>query len=130
MKHADLDGLLERMLSVEQPRRFKPDRSVYSWAAGKMGVAPDECMLVAAHGWDIAGAQWAGLRAAFIAREGHQLFPLAETPEIETADLLGFTEKLFPAPANGTAVPITTMDGKDLASNLEEGKFLNMRKIT
>jgi 2-haloacid dehalogenase len=98
--HAGLDGFFERMLSVEQPRRFKPHRAVYHWAAGEMGVAPGECMLVAAHGWDVAGAKWAGLRAAFIAREGQQMFPLAETPELDTPDLLAFSEKLFPAPGD------------------------------
>ena len=95
MRHAGLDGFFERMLSVEQPRQFKPHRAVYHWAAGEMGVAPGECMLVAAHGWDVAGAKWAGLRAAFIAREGQQMFPLAATPEVDAADLLGFAEKLF-----------------------------------
>jgi len=97
MRHASLDGFFERLLSVEQPRQFKPHRAVYHWAAREMGVAPGECMLVAAHGWDVAGAKWAGLRAAFIAREGQQMFPLAETPEVDAADLLGFAEKLFPA---------------------------------
>ncbi len=97
MRHAGLDGYFERMLSVGQPRKFKPHRAVYAWAAGEMGVAPGECMLVAAHGWDVAGAKWAGLQAAFIAREGQQMFPLAETPEIDAPDLLGFAEKLFPA---------------------------------
>ena len=110
MKHAGLDGFFERMLSVEQPRQFKPHRAVYHWAAGEMGVAPGECMLVAAHGWDVAGAKWAGLRAAFIAREGQQMFPLAETPEVDAADLLGFAEKLFPAPANEAATAITTTE--------------------
>ena len=31
---------------------------------------PNEYMLVDAHGWDVAGAKWAGVRAVFIAREG------------------------------------------------------------
>ena len=100
MRHADLDGFFERILSVEQPRHFKPHRAVYDWAAGEMGVAPSECMLVAAHGWDVAGAKWAGLRAAFIARPGQQMFPLAETPEIDAADLIGFAEKLITGSAN------------------------------
>jgi 2-haloacid dehalogenase len=44
-------------------------------------------MLIAAHGWDIAGALWAGLRAAFLSRPGAQLYPLAPAPEIVEPDL-------------------------------------------
>ena len=93
-RHAGIDAFFEKQLSVESVGRFKPDRSVYEWAAREMGVAPADCMLVAAHGWDVAGAQWAGLRSAFIAREGQQKFPLAEPPEIDVADLSTLAEKL------------------------------------
>ena len=105
IKHASLDGFFERILSVEHTRHFKPHRAVYDWATGQMGVAPGQCMLVAAHGWDIAGAQWAGLRAAFIAREGQQMFPLAEKPDVDAADLLSFAEKLISTSASKLATP-------------------------
>jgi 2-haloacid dehalogenase len=36
----------------------------------------------AAHGWDVAGAMAAGMRAAFISRPGQQLYPLAPEPEL------------------------------------------------
>lgn len=87
MAHAGLDHFFERRLSVESVGKFKPDASVYQWAAREMGVDPSECMLVAAHGWDVAGAQWAGLRTAFIARAGQQKFPLAPPPDIDVSDL-------------------------------------------
>lgn len=87
MEQAGLAGLFERQLSVESVGKFKPHRSVYAWAAQEMGVAPRECMLVAAHGWDIAGAQWAGMQTAFIAREGQQKFPLASDPDVDVSDL-------------------------------------------
>lgn len=92
MEHAGLGGLFERQLSVESVGKFKPHRSVYAWAAQEMGVAPQECMLVAAHGWDIAGAQWAGMRTAFIAREGQQKFPLASDPDVDVADFTALGE--------------------------------------
>ena len=87
MEHAGLDGFFERQLSVETVGKFKPHWSVYEWAAREMGVQPAECMLVAAHGWDVAGAKWAGLQTAFIAREGQQKFPLARAPDIDVSDL-------------------------------------------
>jgi 2-haloacid dehalogenase len=52
-------------------------------------------MLVAAHGWDVAGAIWAGCRAAFISRPGAQLLPLAPVPEIVERDMPGAANRLI-----------------------------------
>jgi 2-haloacid dehalogenase len=43
--------------------------------------------LVAAHAWDVAGALRAGCRAAFTARPGMVLDPLAPRPDVVGADL-------------------------------------------
>ncbi len=94
LEHAALAGFFEQQLSVETPQLFKPHRSVYEWAAREMNAAPAECMLVAAHGWDVAGAKWAGLQAAFIARPGQQIFPLADAPEIDVADFTALADAL------------------------------------
>ncbi|MGB1211122.1 MAG: haloacid dehalogenase type II [Lacinutrix venerupis] len=84
---AGLTEYFEERLSVEDIGKFKPFTDTYTWAARKMGVKPEECMLIAAHGWDVAGAVWAGWRAAFISRPGQQLFPLAPRTEIVESDL-------------------------------------------
>ena len=94
LQHAGLDGFFEQQLSVEALSKFKPHSSVYQWACGQMAAAPGECMLVAAHGWDVAGAKWAGLRTAFIAREGQQKFPLAPAPDLDVADLEALATQL------------------------------------
>lgn len=95
LDNAELTDLFDERLSVEQVGKYKPDRDVYNWAAGEMGVQPADCMMIAAHGWDVAGALWAGWRAAFIARPGQQVYPLAPLPEINEPDLLGIAEKLI-----------------------------------
>ena len=77
MKHAGLESFFERQLSVESVSKYKPHAD----------VDPSDCMLVAAHGWDVAGAKWAGLKTAFIARERQQQFPLAPAPDIDVSDL-------------------------------------------
>jgi 2-haloacid dehalogenase len=86
-KNAGLTSYFDEMISVEGSGKFKPFTDTYTWGAHKMGVNLDECMLIAAHGWDVAGALWAGWRAAFIARPGQQLFPLAPKTEIVETDL-------------------------------------------
>jgi len=95
MKNAGLTRFFESRLSIEDILLFKPHTHAYGWAARKMGLRADECMLVAAHGWDIAGAVRAGWRAAFLARPGAQLYPLAPRPEIVAADLARATESLI-----------------------------------
>jgi hypothetical protein len=37
------------------------------------------------------------------------MFPLAEKPEFDAADLLGFAEKRFPTPANEAATAVTKL---------------------
>jgi 2-haloacid dehalogenase len=86
-KNADLLDFFEHRLSVEDINLYKPDLRTYAWAAEKMGVKPEDAMLVAAHGWDIAGAKQAGWQAAFIARPGKVLYPLAIAPDYNVNDL-------------------------------------------
>lgn len=87
LKNANLERYFDVQLSIEIIGKFKPDADAYSWAARKMGVKPEECMLIAAHGWDVAGAQWAGWQTAFLSRPGQQLFPLAGVPDYNVKDL-------------------------------------------
>jgi 2-haloacid dehalogenase len=94
LQHAGLAPCFERQLSVQAVQKFKPDPAVYAWAAREVGEQPQTCMLVAAHGWDVAGAKWAGMQAAFIAREGQQMFPLAPAPDLDVADLAALADAL------------------------------------
>lgn len=84
---AKLDALFDAQLSIEDLGKFKPHRDAYDWAARRMQVANADCLLVAAHGWDVAGAQWAGWRSGFIARPGQQVYPLAPPSEVTGRDL-------------------------------------------
>lgn len=95
LEHAGIAQFFERQLSVEAVGKFKPHAEVYQWAAGQVGASAGECMLVAAHGWDVAGAKWAGLQTAFVAREGQQKFPLAPAPDLDVADLQALADQLL-----------------------------------
>ena len=86
---AGLEGLFEAALSVESVGLYKPHPGVYQWAARSAGAEMAECLMVAAHGWDVAGAAWAGMQSAFVARPGQQPFPLGPDREL---DVVSFTE--------------------------------------
>lgn len=87
LAHAGIAHYFDAQFSVQDVGVYKPHRAVYQRAARQMRVEPGQAMMVAAHGWDIAGAAWAGLRTAFVRRAGKAPFPLAEPPELVVGDL-------------------------------------------
>lgn len=68
LQRADFDGLVERIISIEEVRHWKPRQDVYLYAAKCAGVEPTTVALVSAHPWDIHGAGRAGLITAYVAR--------------------------------------------------------------
>lgn len=86
--NAGLREYFEQALSVDAVKRFKPAAEVYQMAARSLGVEIGQIRLIAAHDWDVAGALRAGCAAAFVARPGQTLDPLAPRPDIVASDLL------------------------------------------
>ncbi len=87
LEHAGLANYFETTLSVDEFKLYKPHTEVYQKVLSKLGVSPQESLMVAAHGWDIAGALAAGMQAAFIERKGQSLYPLAPPPQYTGKDL-------------------------------------------
>ncbi|MFD6279327.1 haloacid dehalogenase type II [Streptomyces sp. NPDC060209] len=55
-------------LSAEDARTYKPGPAVYELAVAASGGPPERLLMVAAHAWDLRGAQSLGLRTAYVAR--------------------------------------------------------------
>jgi 2-haloacid dehalogenase len=85
---AGLAGLLERVVSVDEVRRFKPDPAPYHHASKLMGVGVQDTVLVAAHDWDCAGAMTAGADAIFLRRPGSVWGLPTPPPDKQVPDLL------------------------------------------
>ncbi|WP_236559707.1 haloacid dehalogenase type II [Colwellia sp. 20A7] len=96
LKNAKLAEYFDGSLTVQNLQTFKPDLKVYQWAQEQMNVAPEDAMLIAAHAWDIAGAEKAGWSTAFILRPGKALYPLAGKPDLTGKDLLEIVDQLEP----------------------------------
>lgn len=94
LRYADLTEYFEQQLSVDAVRRYKPHPDTYRYALAQTGVAPTDALLVAAHGWDVAGALAAGLDAAFVDRPGQTLYPLAPPPTYQAPTLTALAEQL------------------------------------
>lgn len=60
----------------------------------ELNAAPDDVVLVAAHGSDVTGAKHAGLRTAWISRGEDELSAMAPQPDVRADDLLGAALKL------------------------------------
>jgi 2-haloacid dehalogenase len=92
--------LVERSLSSEVIRAWKPSREVYLWAAGTCDVPPDRMALVAAHGWDVLGAQRAGLTGAWFPRSERTYPAVYEQPHVAADDLGAAVDALLALPAH------------------------------
>jgi 2-haloacid dehalogenase len=87
LDNAEISRFFETVMSVEMVNRFKPHRSVYLAAADRLGAAPSELVMVAAHDWDIAGAMAVGLDGVFLERPGQIYSPAFPIPTMTAPDI-------------------------------------------
>jgi len=100
LESSGLAGFFEHRLSVDARRAFKPSPAVYRYACETLGVAPGECMMVAAHVWDTLGAQNVGFSSALIARPGNPPLPVdgLTQPDLVVSDLRQLAQRLAGTP--------------------------------
>jgi 2-haloacid dehalogenase len=96
LQHSGLAEFFEQQLSVDACHAFKPAPVVYRYACETLGVAPADCMMVAAHAWDTLGAQNVGFSAALITRPGNPVLPVdgLPQPDLVVSDVRQLAEKL------------------------------------
>lgn len=87
-------GYFDAILSADQVRALKPLARAYQHVGDTLGVPLSQVRLVAAHGWDIAGALAAGCQGAFVRRAGQELIPIGPQPDIVGEDLLAVADAL------------------------------------
>ncbi len=84
---AGVSGLVEQRLSVDDAGRWKPHPRSYQYAAEQCGVALEQMCLVAVHPWDTEGAKRAGMRSAWIDRNGAPYPEAFLPPDVAGPDL-------------------------------------------
>jgi 2-haloacid dehalogenase len=94
LEAAGLADRFDRFLGVDAVRTFKPHPSTYAHAIEELGVAAHDIVLVAAHGWDVAGAKHAGLQTAWISRGEDVLSAMVPEPDVRADDLLAAARQL------------------------------------
>lgn len=67
-RSAGISHLLERVISVDEIKTFKPSPKVYNLIGSRLGVERHDIGFVSSNSWDIHGAGAAGLTAFWIQR--------------------------------------------------------------
>ena len=93
-KNAGLTEFFEKRYSVDSVKKFKPHPDTYRMVLEDLDVKPEEVLMVAAHAWDLAGAQNVGLQTAFVKRPGKTLYPNVAKPDYVVSDLMELTKLL------------------------------------
>jgi 2-haloacid dehalogenase len=91
---AGLAPFFEEMVSVDSVQKFKPAHEVYHFAAKRLGIAPSDMLMVAAHDWDVTGAIRAGCQGAYIARAGQVVAESSENAHYIAVDLIDLANQL------------------------------------
>jgi 2-haloacid dehalogenase len=98
---ATLTGHFDLIVTNKEAGIYKPHPRPYTLAAERLGVAPGEIRMVAAHPWDLIGARNAGLRQAWLRRaeliglESRTYDTIDEVPELVADSLMELVEKII-----------------------------------
>lgn len=95
IENAGLHTFIQRVVSVEEVGRFKPDPATYRHVAQVMDVHVSQTLLVSAHDWDVAGALDAGAGAAFVRRPGTMWSLPQPQPDLVGSDLRQIADHLI-----------------------------------
>ncbi len=94
LERAGIRDLFEATLSAVEAGRWKPHETPYRYALDRCGVPAAEALLVAVHPWDIDGAHRAGLRTAWVDRDGTRYPAYFSAPDLVVDSLEGIAERL------------------------------------
>ncbi|MFI0481194.1 haloacid dehalogenase type II [Actinomadura sp. 9N215] len=95
LDRAGLTDLVDRVISIEEVRRWKPSAAVYRHGAAVTGVPADRLALVAAHAWDCHGAARAGLVTGWVGRLEGRYGDVFAPPDVTGDDLVEVVDRLL-----------------------------------
>lgn len=84
----------DAIISVDQVGAFKPSPGVYRKAVQLLRCEPGEIMMVAAHAFDILGAQACGFKAAYVNRYNLPTEDSEYQPDIIVDDFIELADRL------------------------------------
>jgi 2-haloacid dehalogenase len=94
VEHADIGALLVDTISADEVETFKPDAELYRHAAGRTGTPIEEIVHVTAGGFDVMGANHAGMQSAWLNRKERPWEPFDGRPDLTVESLYNFADEL------------------------------------
>jgi 2-haloacid dehalogenase len=96
---AGLSGFVDKTITIEEVKHWKPRPEVYLHAAKACGVEVSEIALVAAHAWHTQGAGRAGLTTGWVSRTEKRFAPAMDPPDVKGRTLVEVVRGLIsPSP--------------------------------
>ena len=87
VNNANLGGLFDAVLSVEEVGVFKPHSSVYQLAVDRLAVAPKQICFISSNGWDAFSAKAFGFHVLWCNRFAQVPERIPDEPDGEILDL-------------------------------------------
>ncbi|APS39880.1 haloacid dehalogenase type II [Salegentibacter sp. T436] len=94
LEFAEIASFFDGIHSLEEIKKYKPHPESYRYILKKYEVTPKRSMMVAAHAWDIMGAQRANLQTCFVERPEKKFYDLAEKPNFWVKEITEIAEKI------------------------------------
>lgn len=94
LERTGIEDLVDEVLDVTGPERWKPRPDAYRWACDTVGVRPKEAAMVAVHPWDVHGAQQAGLTGCYLDRDDDPWPDFLAPPDLTIRDLTQLAGRL------------------------------------
>jgi 2-haloacid dehalogenase len=86
---ANLGGVLDAVISVEDIKIYKPDMRVYQMVLDRFNCDADQVLFVSSNGWDVAGSSAFGFNTLWVNRAGEPQDRLENGPRWVASDLVG-----------------------------------------
>lgn len=87
VKNAELDGLFDALLSVEEVGVYKPSRKVYQLAVDRLAVPKENICFLSSNAWDAYAASAFGMQVVWCNRYGQRGERLPGNPNDEIKNL-------------------------------------------
>jgi 2-haloacid dehalogenase len=94
-QNAELGNFVERYISIDEVKHWKPAAQVYLHAAKTLELDLADIALVSAHDWDVNGASKSGLITGFVARHGRRFSSAMQKPDVSGSSLKEVVQKLL-----------------------------------